>query len=289
MKLCLGCGATHEAPDWTCPACGQAPARRDGYPAFAPELCDGDGSDAHYRHDDLVAAEPWHFWFRNRRRLILWALREHFPLAHRFLEVGCGTGFVLEGIREASPDMALAGSDSLASSLRYAGARLPGAALFQMDARRIPFREEFDVIGAFDVLEHLDEDEAVLAEMRRALRPGGGVLLTVPQHDFLWSAVDDFSRHRRRYARGDLVSKLGRSGFRVLRTTSFTALVLPLLLLSRLGRRRLAGDFDPAAELRVGKLVNVAMGVVLGAEFRLVTRGVSFPAGGSLLAIAARA
>lgn len=288
MKLCLACGAEHGAPDWTCPACGQAPARREGYPVFAPALCDGDGSDAHYIHDDLVAAEPQHFWFRNRRRLILWALREHFPQVRRFLEVGCGTGFILEGIREACPDATLAGSDALASALRYAGVRLHGAELFQMDVRRIPFRAEFDVIGAFDVLEHIDEDDAVLAEMRRAVRPGGGLLLTVPQHDFLWSAVDDYSRHRRRYNRRELRAKLERAGFRVLRTTSFTALVLPLLLLSRLRHRRLTPGFDPAAELRVGRVVNTVMAAMLGIEFRLVTGGVSFPAGGSLLAVASR-
>jgi SAM-dependent methyltransferase len=59
------------------------------------------------------------------------------------------------------------------------------AVLFQMDARKIPFESEFDVIGAFDVLEHIEEDEKALAQIFHAVLPGGGLILTVPQHRFL--------------------------------------------------------------------------------------------------------
>ena len=68
-----------------------------------------------------------------------------------------------------------------------------------MDARNIPFRDEFDVIGAFDVLEHIDEDVAVIDEVRKALRPGGGFLMSVPQHPALWSQQDERAFHVRRY------------------------------------------------------------------------------------------
>ena len=64
-----------------------------------------------------------------------------------------------------------------------------------MDARRIPFEDEFDVIGAFDVLEHIKEDEQVLVQMHRAVKSGGGIMLTVPQHMFLWSEQDVQAHH----------------------------------------------------------------------------------------------
>lgn len=66
-----------------------------------------------------------------------------------------------------------------------------------MDARRIPFEGEFDVIGAFDVLEHIEEDERVLGQLNAALRSGGGIIATVPQHQWLWSEMDTVSGHRR--------------------------------------------------------------------------------------------
>jgi SAM-dependent methyltransferase len=79
----------------------------------------------------------------------------------------------------------------------FAAERVPGVELFQMDARRFPFLEEFDLIGAFDMLEHVKEDEEVLSQMYQATRKGGGILLTVPHHPFLWSASDYLARHER--------------------------------------------------------------------------------------------
>ena len=87
------------------------------------------------------------------------------------------------------------------------GRRVPDAALMRMAARRIPFDGEFDVVGAFDVIEHIEDDRAVLREMHRAAVPGGGILLTVPQHPFLWSEFDRQARHVRRYTAPELREK----------------------------------------------------------------------------------
>ena len=89
---------------------------------------------------------------------------------------------------------------------------MPEVDLFQREARQMPFVSEFDVIGAFDVLEHIVEDEAVLEQIFRATRPGGGILVTVPQHPFVRSANDEHSMHQRRYRRADLRRKVGRAG-----------------------------------------------------------------------------
>jgi SAM-dependent methyltransferase len=257
-------------------------------PVFAPRLAEGDGSDAEYTWDALAAAEERHFWFRSRLRVIVWGLRRFFPAARRFLDIGCGTGLALQAVERGFPGVATAGSDARLEGLAYAARRLRATEFLQMDARRIPFRDEFDVIGAFDVLEHIDEDEEVLAEMFRATRPGGGILLTVPQHRFLWSVVDDYSRHRRRYARRDLVAKVRRAGFRLLHATSFTALLLPLLAAARLGRRQRLSDFDPRAELKVGALANAGLDGILRVEGLVIRAGLSLPAGGSLFLAAGR-
>src|SRR4030095_11666933 len=152
-------------------------------------------------------------------------------MAKTFLEIGCGTGFVLSGVKEALPSLTLAGSEIFSEGLGFAAQRLPDVDLFQMDARRIPFREEFDVIGAFDVLEHIQEDEAVLTQMYAATKKGGGILITVPHHPFLWSGSDEFARHARRYKTRELCDKVRRAGFHVLRVTSFVSVLLPALIL----------------------------------------------------------
>jgi len=90
-----------------------------------------------------------------------------------FLEIGCGTGHVLSGVARAYPGTKIYGSELFPAGLAFAAEREPAADFMQMDARHIPFIDEFDVIGAFDVLEHIKEDEQVLAQMYSALKPGG--------------------------------------------------------------------------------------------------------------------
>ena len=288
MKICLACEHRFAAGDWSCPRCGRSPARRGAYPVFAPDLkVAADEYDAAF-FERLAALERGNYWFEARNRLVVWALQRFFPSARSFLEIGCGTGFVLSGIRDALPELHLAGAEVYSEGLAYAGARVPDARLFQMDARRIPFEDEFDVVGAFDVLEHIEDDAAVLAEIFRAVRRGGGVVLTVPQHPFLWSPLDAHARHKRRYTRADLTAKLRRAGFELLHATSFVSILLPAMLASRLARRGGRRAADPLPELGVGRTANALLGAVLGLERRLIARGISFPAGGSLLAVARR-
>jgi SAM-dependent methyltransferase len=288
MRVCTACTETFDAADWGCPHCGASPEARDGYPAFAPEMASNAGfKDVHF--DELVELEARNFWFRSRNKLIVWALQKYFPDAGSLLEVGCGTGFVLSGISAACPAIKLSGSEISSVGLAYAAKRVPGAELFQMDARAVPFVEEFHVVGAFDVLEHIEEDQKVLDQLYRAIRPQGGLMLTVPQHDFLWSSVDVHACHVRRYSARDLVAKVRAAGFEDVHLTSFVSVLLPLMLVSRLLQRRKNDNYDGLAELKIQGPVNAFLERVLDIERACIKAGVDFPAGGSLLLIARKA
>jgi len=289
LKVCLACGQGFEAGDWICPACGASPQWQDGFLSFAPALASSSETfDARW-FPALARREAGSFWFRNRNRLIIWALRRYFPSARSFLEVGCGTGFVLAGVARATKKMTLAGGDLLSAGLSFAHERVPRASLYQLDARRLPFDREFDVVGAFDVLEHIEEDHRVISAMRRAVKPGGGVLVTVPQHAWLWSAEDEAGEHKRRYARRELIERFENAGLSVERVTSFVSVLLPLMAASRLPRRSARrDDSDSLDELRLPRPVDAALEKALGAEFALIRAGLSLPAGGSLLAVTRR-
>ena len=288
MRLCGNCNKAFNGPGWQCPFCFQKPMRLEGHLAFAPELAENnEGFEADYFRE-LAKLEAGNFWFRSRNQLIVWALKQYFPRAESLLEIGCGTGFVLSGIKEALPEVSLSGSEIFSAGLAFAAQRLPGVELFQMDARRIPFTEEFDVIGAFDVLEHIKADAEVLAQMYQATRKGGGILLTVPHHPFLWSPADDYARHVRRYKSRELRDRVQRAGFDVIRITSFVSLLLPLLMLSRFKQRFQRKEFDPTSELKINSLMNDGLRRILDVERTLIRGGVSLPAGGSLLLIARR-
>jgi SAM-dependent methyltransferase len=256
----------------------------DGFLSFAPEIAGGDHNPTDFT--SLVRLEAGNFWFRARNRLITWAIQTYFPNARNALEIGCGTGFVLSGMHQATPHLALTGSEASSIGLAHVQHRVPGAVLFQMDARRIPFTDEFDVIGAFDVLEHVQEDELVLMEMFRAATRGGGIAITVPQHRFLWSGVDSAAGHVRRYEARELVEKVARAGFQVIRRTSFVSLLLPLMLASRLLQRNADGWQTADAEFSLNPVLGQGLEKVLDFERALIRYGVSFPAGGSMILLA---
>jgi SAM-dependent methyltransferase len=286
MKLCMACSHPFADAGWTCPACGSSPARVGGHLAFSPELAvSGSGFHAE-SFAKLARIEERNFWFRARNRLLVWAMRRYFPKAQSLLEIGCGNGYVLLGMRRAFPRLTLAGSEIFSTGLEFAAARLPGVDLFQMDATHIPFMDEFDVVGAFDVLEHIKDDELVMAQMYQAVRPGGGILVTVPQHMALWSQADVEAVHQRRYSATEMRTKLEHAGFEVVRTTSFVSLLFPLIAAQRRTKRKPNPNYSVHDELAIGGLANWSLERVLGVERALIKPGVSFPFGGSLLAVA---
>ena len=285
MKRCLVCNAKFNKSEWSCPVCKVSPNIQESYLCFAPDLAkENEGfQDAYF--NDLFSREAQNFWFTSRNRLITWALQKYFPHAESLLEIGCGTGYVLSGIQKTRPDLTLNGSEIFVSGLDFASQRLNNIELFQMDARKIPFDSEFDVIGAFDVIEHITEDELVLSEIFRSLNRGGGLLITVPQHPFLWSFTDEYACHVRRYTAEDLKAKVERAGFKVERMTSFVSLVFPLMLMSRLRSKTQKEKFDPIGELKINPVLNTILERVLSLETFSIKAGASFPFGGSLLLV----
>jgi SAM-dependent methyltransferase len=193
----------------------------------------------------------------------------------------------LSGISKAFQHSKLHGSEIFTAGLDFATARLPSANFMQMDARDIPFAEEFDVIGAFDVLEHIEEDKCVLTQVHAALKPQGFMLLTVPQHTWLWSPIDEYAFHIRRYPASEIHQKIETAGFKIVRSTSFVTILLPAMVASRLHRKKLSeGKFDATAELKISPWLNSLFFQLLRAELSLIRKGVSFPMGGSRLVVA---
>ncbi len=237
--------------------------------------------------DEIAVLEDRHFWFRARDRLFLWALGRYQPSARSMLDVGCGTGHVLDQLHQRLPKLRLAGSELFAEGLQHARRRVGrDVDLVRADARRLPFSQTFDIVGAFDVLEHIDDDARVVGELFRVVRPGGHLLVTVPQHRWLWSNADVRAHHERRYTTQTLHPLLERAGFEIVRSTSFVSLLLPAMLLSRLLARGSSGDLH--AELHVPGWLNAVMDRVMRLELALIRWGVAFPVGGSRFVVARR-
>lgn len=286
MKRCPACEKHFESSLDKCPACNHEPVNVDGFRSFAPDFCyEGGGFKSHY-FTKLSLLEAENFWFRARNNLIIWAIRKYRPQFHSLLEIGCGTGFVLSGISKSCPGAELYGSEIFTAGLGFAAKRLPDVDFFQMDARALPYFEEFDVIGAFDVLEHIREDELVLNNINQALKKKGICVITVPQHKWLWSATDDYACHIRRYSKKDLHDKIESAGFKVLRSTSFVTTLLPAMMVSRLFQSENDESFNALAELSVNPVLNSIFLSLLNLELSVIKAGLDFQLGGSRLIVA---
>ena len=184
--------------------------------------------DAIYQH------EKTNWWFVARRRLVLQALVRHRaprtatgsspPL--RLLDIGCGTGAMLE---EFAPLGTVVGTDLSPVALQFCRGRGLPRILFA-DGTRLPFADEsFDGISAMDVIEHIEDDAAVLRECQRICVPGGVVLITVPALRWLWSTRDERLAHKRRYHRAELKATALLAGFKVEKCSYYTLCLLPAL------------------------------------------------------------
>jgi len=288
MKRCLECSTSFDHAEWKCPKCGWTPVQRDGRVHFAPQISGANESYDPAWYPELASLEAENFWFRARNRAIAWIAHRHLPRAAKYLEIGCGTGYVLQMLQREFPAWNITATEAHAEGLNFATSRVADSVTFyQVDARAVPFREEFDVVGAFDVIEHIKEDEAVLGEIRAALKPGGYAFLSVPQHMFLWSKYDELGHHFRRYSRSELYEKVRRAGFEVVDSTSFNSLLLPAMLASRLIRNERAKT-DVLDELRLGRTLNRMLEGVLGIELAALRAGIRWPIGGSRIMLAQR-
>jgi SAM-dependent methyltransferase len=235
----------------------------------------------------LYEVEESHWWYIGRRRIIASFVqeicRQFKDRRPRILDVGCGTGanlVMLSQFGEAE------GVDISPDALAFCRERgLEGVRLGA--AEKLPYEDgRFDLVTAFDVVEHLDDDVAGLREMRRVLGPDGRLLLFVPTFMFLWGVQDEVSNHRRRYRLPELRRAVREAGFEVERTTyANITFFAPILLVRKL--MRLTG-IRTATENSINiPLLNGLLGHVLGSE-RSLLRYLNLPFGVSGLCVARR-
>lgn len=233
----------------------------------------------------MFRVEQSHWWYTGRRKILADFVeeicREVTDRRPKILDVGCGTGanlLMLSKYGDAE------GVDISEDALAFCRER--GLDKVRLGAgEKLPYEDgTFDLVTAFDVVEHMDDDLAGLREMRRVLRPGGRALLFVPTFMFLWGLQDDVSNHRRRYRLPELRRVLEQAGFEIERTSyANITFFLPILLVRKL--MRLTGIKTESENSINVSALNGVLGRVLGAESWILKR-MNLPFGVSGLCVA---
>lgn len=231
--------------------------------------------------------EGSHWWFVGRRLILesfLKGIIENLKSQTsnpKILDVGCGTGANLEMLSQFGEAHGVDVSDDALEFCRLRGLDKVKKGL----AEELPFEnEEFDLVTALDVVEHLDDDLAGLREMRRILKSEGRALIFVPAFMFLWGVQDDISHHRIRYTKKQIVERLKLAGFEIERATYANLTFFPPILVGR-ALMKITG-FRPESEnnLTVSSL-NGFLGKLFGAE-RFWLKNLNFPFGVSIVVVA---
>ncbi|OYY91164.1 MAG: SAM-dependent methyltransferase [Sphingomonas sp. 28-66-16] len=237
-------------------------------------------------YDRMAAHDSTHWWYRARRDILAdYIAREAtLPTDARILEIGCGTGHNLAMLAAFGRVEAIE-IDPVARGI--ASERL-GRPVGDAPLPALPGIERgaYDLIAVLDVVEHIEDDVAALRAMRDCLKPGGKILITVPAHQWMWSAHDVVNHHHRRYSKATLAAAIRAAGLAPGKLGYFNSLLFPLAAAARLAGRMTgrddSDDSPPPAAL------NKLFETIFGWERHLVGR-LPMPPGVSIVTLAAPA
>jgi len=234
-------------------------------------------------YEQMAALDQRHWWYRARREVIAALIRRRVqsPSNARLLEIGCGTGHNLEMLgRFGTVDALEVDETARALAEKRLGKTVFSAPLPELAG--IPERS-YDLVAAFDVIEHIPDDVAAIRAIAGLLKPGGKLVMTVPAHQWMWSAHDVVNHHQRRYSKAGLKKLVDDSPLKLEALGYFNSLLFPVAVAERFASK-LRGKEDADLELPPAP-INQALERIFAAERALVGR-VPLPPGLSLFAVA---
>lgn len=248
--------------------------------------------DASYYHD-YAKLERSHWWFKARNGIIYQFVKDTIKPNQRkpikILNVGCGTGRTTELLSQLGEVTSIEYDHETAEF----AAESTGLSVEQGDVKSLKFKnEEFDLVCAFDVIEHVDDDVLAVEEMYRVLKKDGKLIITVPACPFLWSEHDEINHHFRRYTKSSLETTFSNSSFNSCEFISyFNFFLFPLVagyrLISHIIRKKDENKYGAAKDFKFGGKSGWSSDVferILGSEYFLLKKGLPFPVGVSLIA-----
>ena len=236
---------------------------------------------------EFYNSETNNFWFKVRNKIIKFFILKYVPNKKlKILDLGCGTGFVSQAIKNMGYSVDCL--DIFLEAIKFCMKRNAGDDYYIVNLYSMPFIEQYDLICAFDVIEHIDDDCKVFKNIHSALKKDGQLLITVPANKKLWSYFDIHCEHKRRYNKEELTKKIEDAGFEIIRISYFMTLLFPFIYVSRLRYKNIK-DSDKNAnsfnELSINHFLNILFYSIFNIESYLI-KYINLPFGSSLICLA---
>ena len=271
---------------YICDQCKKNFSEKNNLVVFHAEKSEKHDGMSHHIYNDLAKGIKKHFWFKARRDYIYKIFKSFVGLKNNIIDIGSGVGDIpLFLISKGYENMFI--GDVHLSGLKYTE-KSAVKKRYQFDLIKTPFRNHFDIVTMFDVLEHIDDDEKAIKNIHKMLKKNGRAIIMVPAHLWLWNREDDIVSHRRRYEVKEIKRKFEKNGFRVMKVSAFFIAITPLLFL-----RRILDKFNKSEDkerFEINSIVNMILGTVCFLENRLLASRlfskISFRVGGSIMLVA---
>ncbi|AKM84827.1 MAG: methyltransferase type 11 [candidate division Kazan bacterium GW2011_GWA1_50_15] len=233
-------------------------------------------------YGQMEKQEQHYWWHIGRRRVLQKVLASHLPIGGQLeiLDIGCGTGVNYWWLKKWGR---VAGVDPSPEALAFCREQHAYDELLQIDGTELGITSEYDLAVAFDVLEHIENDKVALRSWWQALKPGGYLMITVPAHQWLWSAHDKALHHFRRYSVGELRAKFRETGFAVQFISPFFFFTFPLVVLVRFLTK---GAKPKTSYVATSSWVDKILISFSRLEANYLAKGRGFPWGSSVVVVA---
>ena len=231
--------------------------------------------------------ETTHWWFLIRQKIITQVLKKYIPKQRdslKILNVGAASGASSQCLSSLGKVISVENDPVFLDFLLSEKIPVINASIIAL-----PFDDDsFDLVCAFDVIEHVSVDTKAMAELIRICKPGGKICITVPACQSLWSAHDEVNNHFRRYSKSELISLIDQDKNKLLYSTYFNTILFPVIFIVRkmekLFRKKdnkEKSDFD---YYKTNRWLSDGLKKIFGLEVFLL-RFIKFPFGVSLLTL----
>lgn len=234
-------------------------------------------------YEKFFNLEKKHWWFQARKIIILKLISQYIELNENFkiIDVGCGTGMMLEAIKNTF-SIDATGIDNSPEAIRFSKKR--GLNIILSSAEKIEQQtDSVDLIMALDLIEHIENDIASLKEFNRVLKKGGYAILTVPAFNCLMGAHDAINEHKRRYQLKELKNKIELTGFKIIKISYYNFLLFLPIIITKLIKKIIKDNRDHLK--KENNIVNSILNKVFSSE-TLFLKHFDLPIGASIICLA---